>query len=212
MPRKNARDGRVTVGVVGRITEGKGHHLLLEAIGRLPAHLRDGIQLLIVGAAAPGSASDLHYARFLRQEAARMGLQNQIVWTGYQTELARYYASMDVLVHPSLAEAMGIAIVEALDCGIPVIAARTGGIPEVVQDGVNGLLVSVKDCNALTETLTVFLTNDQIRGRLQAGAREGVDKRFSEEVFSSKIRATIGELCPPSVSGEAPCRAGLERW
>ena len=210
--RSDARDGRITVGVVGRITERKGHHLLLQAVGQLPAHLRDRIQLLVVGATAPGCASDLRYARYLSNEAARLGLQNQIVWTGHQTELASHYASMDVMVHPALAEAMCIAILEALDSGIPVIASRTGGIPEVVEDGFNGLLVSVEDRNALVEALTLFLTNDEIRARLRTGARQGVDQRFSMEVFSSKIRATIGELCPPSVTGEAPFRAGLERW
>ena len=209
---KDARDGRITIGVVGRITERKGHHLLLEAVGQLPADLRERIQLLVVGEAAPGCASDLQYRRFLSNEAARLGLQDQIVWTGHQTELASHYASMDVMVHPALTEAMCIAILEALHSGIPVIAARTGGNPEVIQDGVNGLLVSVQDRNALAQALTLFLTNDEVRDRLRTGARQGVDQRFSMEVFSSRIRATIEELCPPSVTGETPFRAGLERW
>ena len=209
---KDGRDGRVTVGVVGRITERKGHHLLLEAVGQLPASLRERIQLLVVGAAAPGCAADLQYVRFLNNEAARLGLQDQIVWTGHQTELASHFAAMDVMIHPALSEAMCIAILEALDSGTPVIAARTGGIPEIVQDGVNGLLVSVQDQKALAEALTLFLSSDQIRDRLRSGARQGVDQRFSMEVFSSRIRATIGEVCPPSVTGEASFRAGLERW
>jgi len=207
-----ARGGRVTLGMVGRITESKGHHLLLQAVSRLPSNLRDQIQLLIVGAAAPGCGSDLRYERFLKDEALRLGLAERIHWAGYQSEPGAYYAAMDVLVHPALAEAMGIAILEALDRGVPIIGARTGGIPELVQEGVNGLLVSLHDQNALSEAITTFLSDSAVRDRLRNGARQGVDRRFSMEVFSSGIRATIGELCPPNSTSDTALTAGVGRW
>ena len=206
------RSDRITLGMVGRITETKGHHLLFQAVSRLPSTLRDQTQLLIVGAAAPGCASDLRYARFLEAEALRLGLDKIVHWAGYQSEPGSYYAAMDVLIHPALAEAMGIAILEALDRGVPVIAARTGGIPEVVQDGVNGLLVSLHDENALSEAITAFLTNASFRDHLRAGAHHGVDQRFSMEVFTSGIRATIGKLCPPTSPADAAVTEGLGQW
>ncbi len=116
-------------------------------------------------------------------------------------------------MHPALAEAMGIAILEALDRGIPVIAARTGGIPEVVRDGFNGLLVSMEDEDALCRALTLFVKKRRLRERLQAGARCGLDRRFSMETFSSGIRTVIGQLCPlvNSPETEAPV-TGTEQW
>ncbi len=210
-----SRSGRnhFTVGVVGRITDSKGHHLLLQAVARLPLEVRNRIRILFVGAEAPGCDSDIHYARKLRAEASQHGLEKQILWAGYQSDPGPCYASMDVLVHPALAEAMGIAILEALDRGIPVIAARTGGIPEVVRDGFNGLLVSMEDENALCRALTLFVKKRRLRERLQAGARCGLDRRFSMESFSSGIRTVIGQLCPlvNSPETEAPV-TGTEQW
>jgi len=202
-----------TIGMVGRITWSKGHHLLLEAVAGLRVELRNRIQILVVGSEAPGCDSDLHYARNLRSEASRLGLDGQIMWAGYQPETGPYYALMDVLVHPALAEAMCIVILEALDRGVPVIATRTGGIPEVVRDGFNGLLVSAEDTNALGHVLALFFEKRELRERLQAGARFTLDRRFSMETFSSRIRTTIGQLCPLEDSLDARASGlGTERW
>ena len=201
------------IGVVGRITESKGHHLLLQAIARLPLEVRNKLRILFVGSEAPGCESDLQYARKLQTEASRQGLEQQIIWAGFQPDPGPCYASMDVLVHPALAEAIGIAILEALDRGIPVIAARTGGIPEVVRDGFNGLLVSMQDEDALCQALALFVKKRRLRERLQAGARCGLDRRFSMETFSSAIRTVIGQLCPLVNSPEPQAPAvRTEQW
>ena len=194
--RRASVKGRYTVGIVGRITECKGHHLLLEAVAALPEELRPRVRVLVVGAEAPGCESDAQYARRLRDDANRYGLERQIDWAGYQPDPRPYYDLMDVLVQPSLAEAMCLAILEALDRGVPVIAARTGGIPEVVHDGVNGLLVSLEDKTALSRALTVFFKERKLREHLRNGARRGLDGRFSMENFVSRVRSTIEQLCP----------------
>jgi glycosyltransferase involved in cell wall biosynthesis len=200
---------RFTIGMVSRITETKGHHLLLRAVGKLPPTLRERVQLLIVGSPAPDCESDRQYAELLRDEAVRLGLDQQILWTGYQSDPFPYYASMDVLVHPALAEAMCIVILEALDSGVPVIASRTGGIAEVVQNGFNGLLVYVEDESALSEALASFITDPSMRDRLREGARRRLDPRFSMETFSSGVRAVVNEVCPPESSAEAELIAGV---
>src|SRR5688572_9713199 len=201
-----------TVGMVGRITRTKGQHVLFRAVSKLPATLRKHVRLLIVGSAAPGCEEDRRYEGMLREEAARLELDPQITWTGYQSDPGRYYASMDVLVHPALAEAMCIAILEALDCGVPVIAARTGGIAEVVQDGVNGILFSVDDDDALTRALTLFLTDPAVRDRLRVGACRALDPRFSIATFSSGIRAVIDEVCLADPAAPAGVTAEWEKW
>ena len=186
----------VTIGVVGRITPVKGHHLLLQAVAELPAEMRERVQILIVGAEAPGCDSDLRYLRNLKSEAKRQGLEGQILWAGYQDDPGPSYARMDVLVHSALSEAMCIAILEALDRGVPVIAARTGGIPEVVRDGFNGMLVTPNDTAALAQALELFISKRRVREQLQSGACCSLDRRFSIETFSSRIRRFIGQLCP----------------
>jgi glycosyltransferase involved in cell wall biosynthesis len=188
---------RITIGMVGRITEKKGQLMLLRAVGGLSSEIRGRVQLLIVGAEAPACLPDFVYAQSLRAEATRLGLDGQVTWTGYLADTSPCYAAMDVLVHPALPpEALSIVILEALNSGVPVVATMTGGIPEMIQDGFNGLLVPPGDELALRQALELILENDQVRERLQEGARSGLDYRFLPERFSFSIRSVIGELCP----------------
>jgi glycosyltransferase involved in cell wall biosynthesis len=190
------RSDRFTIGIVGRITERKGHHLLLRALAQLPVELRRRLQLVIVGSEAPGCPSDLQYRQQLRAESLREGLEHQIVWTGYLPDPSPWYSSMDVLVQPSTGEALGITVLEALDRGIPVIASRTGGIPEIVREGANSLLFPAGDVLALRRALELFLQDSDLRMRLARGASLGVDRRFSIDTYSSGIRTLIGQICP----------------
>jgi glycosyltransferase involved in cell wall biosynthesis len=202
-----------TVGMVGRITERKGQHLLLQAVGKLNPGLREKVRILIVGSEAPGCKSDFRYGEMLRAEAASHRLNGQIVWAGHQSDPGVYYVSMDVMVHTAHlhTEAMSLVILEALGQGIPVIAFRSGGTPEVVQDGYNGLLVSLEDTDGVTRSLELFLTSREVRERLQSGAACGLDPRFSMETFSSTIRNVIGQLCFPVRSrGASAPAAGSE--
>lgn len=201
-PSSSARS--FTVGMVGRITDVKGQHLLLKAVGKLPAEIRDRLRILVVGDPAPASKADLRYANKLRSLALQFGLQDNIVWGGYQTDPGPCYASMDVLVHPALwAEAMGLVILEALQRGVPVIAARIGGIPEIIDNGTNGLLVAPGDEDALGQALKRFVEDDSFRKRLQKGARSGLDDRFTLKSFSPKIRTLVGKLCNLPDSNQA---------
>jgi glycosyltransferase involved in cell wall biosynthesis len=185
-----------TVGMVGRITETKGQHLLLKAAGRLPPDIRGKIRILLIGAPEPASKADTRYAEDLRAIAIQFGLTENIVWAGYQTDLRSWYASMDVLVHSALcAEAMGLVILEALQMGIPVIAARIGGIPEIIDDGTNGLLLEPGDEDALSQALSLFIENSSLREHLQEGARSCLDDRFTLRTFAPKIRALVCRVC-----------------
>lgn len=188
---------RITIGMVGRITEKKGQLFLLRAVGGLPSEIRDKVQLLIVGAEAPKCLPDFVYSQSLRAEAARLGIENQITWTGHLADARPCYALMDLLVHPALPpEALSLVILEALDSGVPVVAARTGGIPEMVRDGFNGLLVPPGDEEALRDALQRILESEATRKSLQAGARAGLDSRFLPERFSFSIRNVVGQFCP----------------
>jgi glycosyltransferase involved in cell wall biosynthesis len=199
------------LGMVGRVTESKGHLNLLKAVSALPLDLQKKIRLIIVGAPAPGNATDLAYLSRVKELAARLNLQNQILWTGYQTDPTPFYASMDVLVQPSsdlAGEGLPMVIMEALREGIPVIASRTGGIPEVIRDGSNGLLVTPDDEAALTRALQSVLEDPVLRARLQAGARDSLSERFSLASFQSQILACVRELIGPESPADAAIPVG----
>jgi glycosyltransferase involved in cell wall biosynthesis len=201
--------GCLTLGMVGRITETKGQYLLLDAVARLSPQTRECLRILIVGAPAPGCRADLRYVEYLQELALRHDLDRRIVWAGYQADPGPAYRSMDVLVHPAVAEAMGLVILEAFQRGVPVIAARTGGIPEIVDEGSNGLLVTPGNEEELSRALSLFVSDESLRERLKAGARSGLAERFSLKTFSARIRILVEQLCREPRSKE-PEAAGRE--
>lgn len=186
----------LVIGIVGRITEAKGHHILLRAVAKLRESQKAKITLLIVGEPMPGSKEDLRYDQSLKSSATELGLEGRILWAGYQADLDRYYSAMDLLAFPSTCEeGMGLVLLEAMSRGIPVIASRVGGVPEVVEDRVNGLLVPSEDANALAGALERILIDPALRKRMGSAARASIDDRFSIKPFRRKIRSLISELC-----------------
>jgi glycosyltransferase involved in cell wall biosynthesis len=208
------RTDHITIGMVGRITEAKGHRVLFNALGKLSAEVRNKIRLIIVGAPAEDCAEDLRYARGLEQYAKEIGLEN-ILWTGYREDVARYYASMDVLVQPSVAEsgeALPLAVLEALETGVPIIASRTGGIPEIVRNEFNGLLYPTGDEKELARSVERFVEDSSLRDRLRAGALAPLDDRFSLATFTRNISRAVSLLCHDSNKPAAPACEGPVQW
>ncbi|HEV2247765.1 MAG TPA: glycosyltransferase family 4 protein [Terriglobia bacterium] len=194
----------VTVGVVGRITKPKGQRVLLNALARLSAQNKARVRVVFVGAPSPENGDDLAYDQRLKECVTQFGLEATIEWAGYQTAVDPFYRAMDVLIQPSLSdsgESMPLSMLEALQHGVPVIASRTGGIPEVILHGSNGLLVPPGDEVALARALERFLQDASLRARLRAGARSSIDDRFSLESFQSRIRGLIWKLCTTQQSG-----------
>jgi glycosyltransferase involved in cell wall biosynthesis len=198
-PQRPASDPSVvTLGVVGRITKPKGQRVLLNALGRLDPKNKARVRVIFVGAPSPDNSADLTYDQRLKECVTQFGLKTRVEWVGYQKEVAPYYRAMDVLVQPSLSnsgESMPLSVLEALQHGVPVIASWTGGIPEVIHHGSNGLLVPPGDEVALARTLERLLQEGSLRARLCAGAQSSFDDRFSPENFKSRIHGLIWKLC-----------------
>jgi glycosyltransferase involved in cell wall biosynthesis len=153
--------GELLIGHVGALIDAnKGQRVLLEA-ARLVAARNAGIRFLLVGKGKDESelkalASDLPNVRF----------------AGWVDNIADYYGAMDVFVFPSHYEALGSAILEAMSFGIPVVASRVDGIPEIVRDTVDGFLVPANDPRALAERVLELAGNAALRQRLGTQARD----------------------------------------
>lgn len=198
LQRLQSNSSVLTLGVVGRITKPKGQRVLLNALGRLCPQLKAGIRVIFVGAPSPDNNADLMYEQRLKESVTQFGLQKKVEWVGYQTAVGSFYRRMDVLIHPSLSdsgESMPLVVLEALQNAVPVIASWTGGIPEIVRHGSNGLLVPPGDEVALARALERFLRDVSLRRRLCAGAQPSFDERFSLKNFKSRIRGLIWKLC-----------------
>ncbi|HLJ80932.1 MAG TPA: glycosyltransferase, partial [Ktedonobacterales bacterium] len=158
--------------------------------------------LFIVGGNPDGDAE----VERLRGHAAALDIADRVVFPGAvpQTELVRYYRAADALVVTSRYESFGLAAVEALACGTPVVASAVGGLTSIVRDRENGLLVCWRKADAFAGRLDELLSDDELRARLAARARPSVE-RFSWRRIGDEVRAIYHELTAEQRVAVAAC-------
>ncbi len=196
-----------TIGIVGRLTEGKGHHVLVEAVSMLDPAVKKLCRLVIVGAPAPHCPEDDSYVALLKARSQELSLEDKILWAGHQSDVDPYYRLMDVLAVPSVCkEGLSLVVLEAMQRGIPVIATAGGGTSEIVEHKLNGLLVPSENVEALARALNRIQTDAELFRRLSAGTRPTIDARFSPELFSLAIKSLVLELCPSVLTAQVAPR------
>jgi len=178
-------DGEVVL-FVGRMDPVKGLDILLRAVGLLAD--RRNLRLVIVG--GDGQEEERRRAETL---AASLGIAARFVPAVRQEDLPLYYSAADVLVVPSYYESFGLVAVEALACGTPVIAARVGGLPTIIRDGENGLLVPWRHPAAFAERIARLLDEHELRIAMAARARASV-AGFSWERVADQVIAIYQRL------------------
>ncbi|MDI6869753.1 MAG: glycosyltransferase [Bacillota bacterium] len=179
---------------VARLVPEKGVDVLLRAVAALREASRVGdplppFRLLVAGEGPRGET--------LRMLAGQLGLEDQVAFLGHRPDVPALLDLADVVALPSRAEGLSLFLVEALVAGRPVVAARAGGIAEVVEDGKSGLLVPVEDPLALAAAVRRLLTDRSLATRLGEGARER-GSRFSVDnmlrqtlaVYEASVRRT----------------------
>ncbi len=160
------------VGTVGRLVPIKGLRYFVEAAaaiaGRIP-----GAQFVIVGDGPERAA--------LLKQVERAGLIGQVHFLGWRKDVERIYSDLDVVMLTSLNEGTPVSLIEAMAAGRAVIATRVGGVPDVVQDGVTGVLVPPRDPQALAAATLRLLGDTDARTRLGEDARRAVVARYPAE-------------------------------
>ena len=172
------------LGIIARLTEQKGHRVLLDALAQRPDLSR--AHLVIVGD-GPLSAA-------LQRQAAGLGIADRVRFLGARRDLGNLLSAIDVFVMPSFWEGLPLAMVLAMGAGLPVVATRVAGIPEVVQDGVNGLLVSPGDSGELGAALSRVVNDDTTRVLLGQAARAFVRPRFGVDGYVNAITGLYDRL------------------
>jgi sugar transferase (PEP-CTERM/EpsH1 system associated) len=174
--RPQVRAGReeFVIGTVGRIQDVKNHSGLIDAFIRLQEMLpneRHRLRLAIVG--------DGPLFGMIREKVRAAGLGDVVWMPGSRTDIAELMSGFDVFALPSIAEGTPVTILEAMASGLPVVASKVGGIPEVVGQQTTGLLVPPSDPAALAEALAVYVKNPQLVARHGAAGRERVERSNS---------------------------------
>ena len=170
---------------IGRLDQWKGVDFLIRAFkillaGAVPAHL----DIL-------GDGPDREK---LQQQAADLGLQDVLTFHGAVHGVAPYLQHASLFVLPSLSEGMPNVVLEAMACGLPVIATRVGGIVDIIDNEKNGSLVDAQRPDQLYEAMKQLLTDKELAQRLGRAARKTIEERFSLPVIVNRYSTLYQEL------------------
>jgi glycosyltransferase involved in cell wall biosynthesis len=180
---RNAAAGPVRVGILGRIAPEKGHLDFLHAAAALPD--RSKVRFSITGAALFSNAT---YEQAVRAAGAAAGVE----FRGWTDNVSLALHDLDILVAPSAGhDASPRVILEALSAGTCVVAYPSGGIPELIRDGYNGLLTASPSVAELSKAIRALTANPELRSRLAAKGRREWEARFRVERFRSEVCAEI---------------------
>ncbi len=188
--RKNMRDefgfkeDEIVVVSTGRIVKDKGFEVLLQVIEK--AVSLQNVKYLIVG---EGS-----YRLEMEEQIKRKGLSGNVIFTGYRKDIMYLLSGCDIFMICTFHETLCNSVIEASDAGLPVVATRTGGIPEIVKDGVTGYLIESNDVNGFKNRLENLVVNRELRLKMGQAGKELIGELFSEEVIAEKLRFLYNEL------------------
>jgi len=160
------------IGLVSKLWEGKGHLELIETFKIIKREIKHA-RLVIVG-------EGYLYDSLVRR-VERLGLKDSVLFTGFQSDVSEIIATFDVAVLPSHFEGMGRVLLEAMAMEKPVVASRVGGIPDLVQHGINGLLVTPGDVEGLAEALMKALNDKGLAEKMGKAGRKMISEKFSAD-------------------------------
>ena len=159
---------------VGNISPAKDYECLLYAIKDVNCKLP--VNLVIVGDA---SSNNLSYFRYIKKLVSQLQLEKCVQFLGYRSDVRELLLGSDLFVMSSLLEGTPIAILEAMACGIPIVATNVGGICEEVIDDWNGRLVSAQDSISLSKAIFSVLSSDENKKKYIINGLEMIKNRFS---------------------------------
>ncbi|MDO8137666.1 MAG: glycosyltransferase family 4 protein [Candidatus Brocadiales bacterium] len=157
------------IGIIARLSPEKGHFAALEAFQKVHKEILDAF-LLIVG--------DGELKEAIRQRVTSMGVEDRVVMTGYRRDIPEITHILDISFNPSLWDCSPRSILEAMVCGVPVVATAVGGIPEMITNLETGLLVPAGDAEAMAHCILRLRKDEKLRKRLTVKAGKRVQELF----------------------------------
>lgn len=179
------REDNIVLGVIAQLIERKGHRYLInimpEIIKRYPS-----VKVIFFGKGALEES--------LKKMVSDKGLKDYIIFAGFRDDLEKWIGHLDIVVHPADMEGLGVSLIQASAAGVPIIASKVGGIPEIVRDRVNGYLIEKGDLNDLLNKLLMLLENKPLREEFAENGKELVDREFSVETMVEEYYKLYKEL------------------
>lgn len=179
--------GAPLLGTVANLFPRKGHDVMLRALPDILAASPDA-HYIIVG------SGDSAYEQGLRTLIRDLDLERRVRLVGFQPQVDHFLAAMDLYVHPALLEGFGIAVLEAMAAGRPVVATRTGGLPELLGDGEAGVLVEAGDPQVLARAVSELLRDPRRAAALGEAGRMRARTHFSVDAMMEQLTTSYGAL------------------
>jgi glycosyltransferase involved in cell wall biosynthesis len=173
------------IGVIAQLIPRKGHRFLLDITPALLSRFPE-LRIVFFGQ-GPLEAE-------LGESIGRMGLGERVQLAGFREDMPRILPCLDMVVHPALMEGLGVSLLQAAACGVPLVAARAGGIPEVVRHGENGYLVEPGNSRELAEAITSLLADPELAARFGSQGRRIIQREFSIDTMVSGNVSIYEEL------------------
>ena len=174
---------KFTIGVFSRIEEQKGQHLLIEAMNLL---YEKNIQLVIVG-----HCMDEDYKRNIEIKCEQYNLKNRVFFIPFIEKPQEIMSTIDLIVLPTYEETFGLVVIEGMMANTPVIGSNAGGVPEIITDGVNGLLFNSRSSSDLAEKIYSLYQSNDLRSKIVKNADVFVRKEYDYDDHFKKFEDII---------------------
>lgn len=179
------REKQSVIITIGRLSPEKGHHVLLDAAQRVVEE-RSDVLFLFVG--------DGPCKQSLISQVKQKGLEQNTLFLGFRQDIPALLQISTIMALPSLREGLSVSLIEASACYLPIVASRIGGIPEVVEDGVSGILVPPGDNLAMAKSILHLLDMPELRSAMGQEGRIIAVRRFDSEVVAKKTAELYCQL------------------
>ncbi|GLI18569.1 glycosyl transferase group 1 [Tepidanaerobacter syntrophicus] len=173
------------IGMVARLVPEKGYEYAINAFYRVIKDYPNALLVII------GSGS---LEKNLKNMCSELGIESNVIFMGYRQDVENLMADFDLFVLSSVSEGLGLSLLEAMALGKPVVATITGGIPEVIKDGTNGLLVQPGNDVYLAESIVKILSDKDLARRLGDEAKKTVVEKFSSKTMIEKTEKVYQEV------------------
>jgi glycosyltransferase involved in cell wall biosynthesis len=173
------------LGTVGRLVEAKAYYLMIDALSLIRDNSMNFVFLFV---------GDGELREELKQRTLEKKLGDRILFLGWRSDIPEILGAMDVFVISSIREGLPVSMLESMAAKVPVVATSVGGIPEVIRDGENGLLVPPNDSGKLAEKLLYLLNGPEYGRTLAHTAYQDILKKYSIQYVTKEIERIYLEL------------------
>ncbi len=179
----------IVIGTVGQLIPMKGHKYLIEAAKIVLEKIKN-VKFIITGS----SQGNNSYEMELKNMVKNYGLEDKIIFTGYRKDIKNIIALMDIFIFSAVGEGFGRVLIEAMALQKPVVAANSGGIPEIVVDGKTGLLVPENDPQSIASAVIRLINEKDIRVKMGMAGRKRVEEMFTIERRTRDVENLYSEV------------------